>query len=60
MTEALEVLTVRSILQYNNSKVKVDIRGHHLIDEDFDTIESADSNALAGIIDIEDYRHLLF
>ena len=60
VTEALEVLTIRSILQYNYSKVKVDIRGHHLTDEDFDTIESADSNALARIIDIEDYRHLLF
>ena len=60
VTEALEVLTILSILRYNNSKVKVAIRGHHLTDEDFDIIESADSNALARIIDIEDYGHLLF
>lgn len=58
VTEAL--LTIRSILQYNNSKVKLDIRGHHLTDENFDTITSADSHALARIVDIEDYRHLLF
>lgn len=60
VTEALDLLTIRSILQYNNSKVKLDIRGHRLTDEYFDTITSADSHALARIVDIEDYRHLLF
>ena len=58
--EALKLSTVLHLLQYSNNTVKLDITGHKLNDEDLDTIKKIDSTALARIVEIEDYRHLLY
>ena len=60
--EALKLSTVSHLLQYSNNIVKLVITGHKLSDEDPvpDTIERIDSTALARIVEIEDYRHLLY
>ena len=58
--EALKLSTVLHLLQYSNNTVKLDITGHKLSDEDPDTIERIDCTALARIVEIKDYRHLLY
>jgi len=60
--EALELSTVWHLLQHSNNTVKLDITGHKLSDEDLDTIERIDSTTFSDsrIVDIDDYRHLLY
>lgn len=58
--EALELSTVWHLLQHSNNTVKLDITGHKLSDEDLDTIERIDSTTFSRIVDIDDYRHLLY
>lgn len=60
ITEALAFSCVLDLLEYNNCTVQLDIRGHHLSELEIDSIERAYPTASARIVEIDDYRHMLY
>ena len=57
--EALSVHCVVELLKYTNSKVLLDIRGHHFTQEDFDHITREHHDALDRIKEVDDYQHMI-
>lgn len=57
--EALSVHCVVELLKYTNSKVLLDIRGHHFKQEDFDHITREHHDALDRIKEVDDYQHMI-
>ena len=57
--EALSVHCVVELLKYTNSKVLLDIRGHHFTQEDFDHITREHHDALDRIREVDDYQHMI-
>ena len=57
--EALSVHCVVEPLKYTNSKVLLDLRGHHFTQEDFDHITREHHDALDRIKEVDDYQHMI-
>ena len=57
--EALSVHCVVELLKYTNSKVLLDIRGHHFTQEDFDYIIREHYDVLDRIKEVEYYQHMI-
>ena len=57
--EALSVHCVVELLKYTNSKVLLDIRGHHFTQEDFDYITREQYDALDRIKEVDHYQHMI-
>lgn len=57
--EALFPHCVIEMLKYTNSKIVLDIRGHHFTQEDFNNITREHCDALERIKDVEDYQHMV-
>ena len=57
--ETLSVHCVVDLLKYSNSKVLLDIRGHHFTQEDFDCITREHYNAQDRIKEVGNYQHMI-
>ena len=57
--EALSPHCVVELLKYTNSKVLLDIRGHHFTQEDFNHITRKHCDAFKRMKRVEDYQHML-
>jgi len=57
--EALSVHCDVERLKYTNSKVLLDVCGHHFTQEDFDHITWEHHDALDRIKEVDDYQHMI-
>ena len=58
--EALSLRCVIELLKYNNGRVLLDIRGHHLAETQFGHITREHPDALERVFeDVDDYVHML-
>ena len=58
-TKKLFPYTVVELLKYTNSKVILDICGHHFTQEDFHHITQEHQDALDRIKEVDDYQHMI-
>ena len=59
--EAISLRCVIELLKYNNGRVLLDIRGHHLAETQFGHITREHPDALERVFeDVDDYVHMSF
>ena len=57
---ALSVSCIIELLKYSISRVLMHIRGYHLTEFEFQRIKREHPDALARIVDIDDYSDMLY
>ena len=57
--EALSLRCVIELLKYNNGRVLLDIRRHHLTETQFGHISREHADALERVFEHDDYVHML-
>ena len=57
---ALSASCIIELLKYSNSRMLLDIRGHHLTEFEFQQISREHPDALARIVDLDDYIDMLY